>query len=137
MKKEELPPHIKKELGEMQKSGRRMFSKSIPFVCLALVNQKPRHGYEIMQEGEELFKKHARDFFMHGEAVLLTPSKTYPALHRLEKEKLVKSHWEERKKYYSITPKGVKELKIWKELFKKSIKIKIGIYKELFNEEVI
>jgi transcriptional regulator len=65
----------------------------------------PRHGWDVLcwlrdQAGGELAPEEGA---------------IYPALYRLEKRKLVKSHWglsenNRRAKYYKLTEQGVKEL---------------------------
>ena len=67
---------------------------------LALLNEGPRHGYEVIQDLEQRFNG------------LYTPSAgtVYPRLAKLEEEGLVATHTEGRRTNYSITPAGLVEL---------------------------
>ena len=63
------------------------------------------YGYEIAKR----LKEKSNELYSMGEGTL------YPALQRLEKRKLIKAYWGEsegggRRKYYSITETGRKEL---------------------------
>ncbi len=65
----------------------------------------PRHGYGISQT------IHAQS----GEVLQVETGSLYPALHRLERQSLVKSEWKlseanQRAKYYSLTAAGRKAL---------------------------
>jgi len=66
---------------------------------------EPMHGYQIIQELESRSQGHFR--FKEG--------LIYPRLHQMEKEGLLKSHWEgepgtRRRKVYTITDKGRRQL---------------------------
>jgi len=80
----------------------RFFERGeLKFVMLDLLNQKPRHGYEVIRELEDRF---------HG---LYSPSagSVYPTLQLLEDMGYVKSAEQEGKRVYSITEDGKKFLK--------------------------
>jgi DNA-binding PadR family transcriptional regulator len=80
---------------EFQQS--RMFEKGdLKYVILDLLNDKPRHGYEIIRELERRF---------HG---LYSPSagSVYPTLQLLEDMDYVKSAEQDGKKIYTITEDG-------------------------------
>lgn len=131
MKTQNFHCYLEKGLWEIHKKA---FTRMVPLLFLILVKERPRHGYEIMKRGEELLKKNMGGFPVNCR---LTPSNVYPALHKLERAGFLKSSWEKRKKYYSITPKGREEIDIWKGIFKESIKVNTKVFKEIFNEEVM
>jgi DNA-binding PadR family transcriptional regulator len=54
-----------------------------------------------------------KEFFFKPSKVM-----TYVVLYKLEDEKLIKSEFQERRKYYSLTKKGEETLKTAKEYFK-------------------
>jgi DNA-binding PadR family transcriptional regulator len=70
------------------------------YVILKLLQDKPRHGYEVMKELEER---------MHG-CYSPSPGTVYPTLQWLEDEGLVASREIEGKKVYEITDTGRKFL---------------------------
>ena len=77
--------------------GARMFEKgALKYVVLDLLNDKPRHGYEIMKELENRF---------HG---FYSPSagSIYPTLQMLEDMGYVKAADQDGKKIYNITDEG-------------------------------
>jgi DNA-binding PadR family transcriptional regulator len=79
----------------------RLFEKGdLKYVVLDLLNDKPRHGYEIIRALEERF---------HG---FYTPSagSVYPTLQLLEDMGYVKSVEQDGKKVYTITEEGKKFL---------------------------
>lgn len=70
-------------------------------LLLALLQNEPMYGYQIVKEVE----KRSSGYFAFKEGTL------YPALHRLERAKLVEGRWEEnpgsvRRRYYLITERG-------------------------------
>src|ERR1051325_4057114 len=77
----------------------------IRYLILDLLNEKPRHGYEIIKELESRF------------CGFYTPSagSVYPTLQMLEELELVEVREENGKKIYSITEKGKAELKEQRE----------------------
>lgn len=78
---------------EIQKGYLKLF-------VLMLLSQKPLHGYEIMDNVEELTLGFWRP----------TAGGVYPILKKMEKSSLVESEWKKvggkRRKVYSITPEG-------------------------------
>jgi DNA-binding PadR family transcriptional regulator len=70
------------------------------YVILKVLQDKPRHGYELMKELEER---------MHG-CYSPSPGTVYPTLQWLEDEGLVASKEVEGKKVYEITDQGRKFL---------------------------
>jgi DNA-binding PadR family transcriptional regulator len=131
MKPQKFHCYLEKGLWELHKKA---FTRMVPLLLLILVREKPRHGYEIMKSGEDLLEENMKGFPV---SYKLTPSNVYPALHKLEEGGFLKSNWEKRKNYYSITPKGREEIEMWKGIFRESIKVNAKVFKEFFNEEVI
>ena len=82
------------------KGGRRrrqwFESGDMKYVILKLVQEKPRHGYEVMKELEER---------MHG-CYTPSPGTVYPTLQWLEDEGLVIARDVEGKKVFEITDAG-------------------------------
>jgi len=89
---------------------------STELLILALVEERPRHGYEIAQLIEQ-----------RSEGVLqFHAASLYPLLYRLEQRGLIHGRWVEkagqrRRRYYRLTAAGKKVLaehrKTWKEFF--------------------
>jgi len=78
---------------------------STVLLVLSVLQDEPKYGYQIMREIE-----HRSDGYFSMTAALL-----YPTLHRLERDGLIKSEWQEetgkhRRKYYTITQRGQKAL---------------------------
>ncbi|MGH9902346.1 MAG: PadR family transcriptional regulator [Pyrinomonadaceae bacterium] len=89
---------------------------STEVLILALVEDTPRHGYEIArlieQRSEGLLRFHAASL--------------YPLLYRMEKRGLIQGRWVERagqrrRRHYRLTPAGRKVLaaqrQTWKDFF--------------------
>jgi len=77
---------------------------TVELLLLAVVAEGPSYGYEITQS--VLARSGGRFDLKEGSL--------YPALHRLEREKLLEASWSEyegrRRKYYKLTPGGRKAL---------------------------
>ena len=78
---------------------------SSELVLLSLLQQRPMYGYEISQE----MARFSGGYFEMKEGLL------YPTLHRLQKEGLLSSQWQQaendrRRKYYTITAAGRERL---------------------------
>ena len=74
-------------------------------LLLALLENEAMYGYQIAKEVDQ----RSSGYFAFKEGTL------YPALHRLEKAKLVEGSWEDtpnnvRRRYYLITTKGLRAL---------------------------
>lgn len=74
-------------------------------LILALLDEGDQYGYQIIKN----LKEKTDAVFEVGEGSI------YPALHALEKKKLLKSYWKKQaegpdRKYYKITRRGQKEL---------------------------
>jgi transcriptional regulator len=101
--------------------GSRTFSKelkkgSADLLILALVEERPRHGYEIGR----LIVERSRGALTYHIASL------YPTLYRLEDDGLLEGRWVEkegqrRRRYYRITAKGrarlASERSLWQDFF--------------------
>ncbi len=76
--------------------GRELLRGSTDHLLLSLLGQEPMYGYRLIKEME----RRSGGYFQFREGTL------YPALHRLEREGLVKGKWErlsggpERRSYY-------------------------------------
>jgi PadR family transcriptional regulator PadR len=84
---------------------RDMRKGSTTVLILSLLRERPMYGYQIAKE----LKRRSQDYFDFREGTL------YPALHRLEKEGLVRGEWQvveqgPSRKYYHLTERGAKEL---------------------------
>lgn len=76
---------------------RRFFRHGeLPLVLLALVAERPRHGYEIMAELGRLF----------GPGYRASPGSVYPAIEALEAERLIEGESHGGKTVYRSTPVG-------------------------------
>ena len=89
---------------------------SAEMLILALVEDRPRHGYEIAK----LIEQRSDGVLQFHVASL------YPLLYRLEKRGLIEGHWVEkasqrRRRFYKLTNAGHEILKeqrlTWKEFF--------------------
>jgi PadR family transcriptional regulator PadR len=89
---------------------------STEMLILALVEDRPRHGYEIAK----LIERRSNGVLQFHAASL------YPLLYRLEKRGLIKGRWvekpgERRRRFYKLTAAGQKILteqrQTWKEFF--------------------
>ncbi|WP_339164628.1 PadR family transcriptional regulator [Siminovitchia sp. FSL W7-1587] len=88
---------------------KEMMKGSIDLLLLSLIAQRDLYGYEIIKTLKQLSDK----------AYEMSEGTLYPALRRLERKQWVTSYWSEtqvgRRKYYSITDLGKKELEVKKE----------------------
>jgi DNA-binding PadR family transcriptional regulator len=90
--------------------SKELIAASTKPLVLAILAQRESYGYELIQQIKEL----SADRIQWSEGML------YPFLHWMEKEGLIQSEWREsetgrRRKYYRISRKGGKELKIERE----------------------
>jgi len=95
---------------------RELKKGSTEMLILALVEDRPRHGYEIAK----LIGKRS------GGVLQFHAASLYPLLYRMEKRGWIKGQWIEkagqrRRRYYKLTPEGHKVLasqrSIWQEFF--------------------
>ena len=89
--------------------SKELLKGSTSALVLSVLNSGDMYGYKIIRELE----RRSENAFKMSEGTL------YPILHALEKEKFLKSYWKEvdgrKRKYYSITQRGKKELDLKKE----------------------
>ena len=82
----------------------RLLTGTVEMLILEVVSTGPSYGYEIVQT----VTGRSNGYFELKEGSL------YPALHRLERQKLLLSFWQEadgrRRKYYRLTSAGTKAL---------------------------
>ena len=79
---------------------------SAEFLVLSLLEDQPRHGYDISKLIE----------LRSGGALRFHVTSLYPLLHRLEKSGWIVGRWVEkaeqrRRRYYSLTPEGRRALR--------------------------
>ncbi|HEY3829889.1 MAG TPA: PadR family transcriptional regulator [Solirubrobacteraceae bacterium] len=80
---------------------RRFFRHGeLPLVLLALLTERPRHGYEIMAELKRLFGPRYRP----------SPGSVYPAIEALHAEGLIDGQIHDGKTTYRVTPAGEQAL---------------------------
>lgn len=98
----------------MANEDREWKKGSAELLVLSLLEDQPRHGYDI----SKLIQLRS------GGAMRFHVTSLYPLLHRLEEEGLIQGRWVEkseqrRRRYYTLTSKGRKELrskqKSWKD----------------------
>jgi DNA-binding PadR family transcriptional regulator len=81
--------------------GRLLGHGDLRLLLLALIAEKPRHGYDLIRAIEEKF----------AGAYSPSPGAIYPLLTMLEEQDLVRSTAEGAKKLYAVTPDGEAWLK--------------------------
>jgi len=84
---------------------RELKKGSAELMILSLVEERPRHGYEISKMIES----------RSGGTLRFNVASLYPLLYRLEKRGWIKGRWEEkaaqrRRRYYKLTARGRKVL---------------------------
>jgi len=90
---------------ESYKNRIELLQGTLDMLILQTLRWRPQHGYAISQA-----LRTNSDEFLHVETGSL-----YPALHRLERQKWVRSQWKQsesnqRAKFYTITSEGKKQL---------------------------
>lgn len=93
-------------------TSRELKRGSMELLILALIEDRPRHGYEIAR---------LIDQRSHG-ALSFHVASLYPTLYRLEDRKLIEGRWVEksgqrRRRYYRITAAGRKTLASQRSVF--------------------
>lgn len=87
--------------GENMKYGRELLKGSTDHLILSLIGQEPVYGYRLIKE----IGMRSEGYFQFKESTL------YPALHRLERDGLIKGKWEhltngQERRYYYLTEAG-------------------------------
>src|ERR1700723_2846216 len=86
--------------GPAMRAAKMLASGDLQLIILALLSEKPRHGYEIIKAIEE-----------HSSGIYTpSPGVVYPALTYLEETGFALSETEGTKKLYRIAPPGVEHL---------------------------
>ena len=85
--------------------GHEMLKGSTDALLLSLISRQPMYGYQIIKELER----------RSGGGFKLKEGTLYPALHRLEKARLLQGKWErlprgQERRYYRITAEGQRAL---------------------------
>ena len=88
------------------KISKELIKGSTAMLVMSVLKKSDMYGYKIIKELE-----------LQSESVFeLKEGTLYPILHALEEENLLESYWEEfdgrKRKYYHLTRKGTKRLKI-------------------------
>jgi PadR family transcriptional regulator, regulatory protein PadR len=83
---------------------------TLDMLILQTLSLEPAHGYGIAQRLQQVSRA----------AVQVNQGSLYPALHRLEQKRWLKSAWRQSEtgrdaKFYSLTPAGRKQLAVEKE----------------------
>ena len=93
---------------------RELLKGNTDCLLLCLINRQPTYGYQIIKELE----RQSNGYFRFKEGTL------YPALHRMEKDGLIKGRWQmlasgQQRRYYYITKRGqqvlAKKLAMWQD----------------------
>lgn len=93
---------------------RELLKGNTECLLLCLISSQSMYGYQLIKE----LDRRSNGYFHFKEGTL------YPALHRLEKEKLIKGDWEkspagQERRYYHITGKGrqvlSQKLSVWED----------------------
>ena len=94
------------------KINKELLKGSTTMLVLTLLKKRPMYGYEIIKNME----LKSKGIFSFKEGTL------YPILHSLESDNFITSYWDntgaKKRKYYSITNEGKKQLKEKKEEWK-------------------
>ncbi|WDR01750.1 PadR family transcriptional regulator [Devosia algicola] len=89
-------PNSREGFGNNLRMGRMLAAGDVRLVALYLIEQQPRHGYDLIKAIEE----HSHGFYAPS------PGMIYPALTYLEEAGYVTSQSEANKKLYTITDPG-------------------------------
>ncbi len=101
---------------ETRRISQELKRGSTELLILSLLEERPRHGYEIAQQIEE----------RSGGAISFYVASLYPTLYRLEDRGLIEGRWVERqgqrrRRYYRLKPPGRKVLasqrSVWDAFF--------------------
>ena len=95
-------------------------------LILQILSLEPSHGYAIAQRIQQ----------MSRQTVRVNQGSLYPALHRLEQKRWLRSDWQQSEtgrqaKFYSLTPTGRQQLAVEKKTWNR-LAIAIGL---IFEQE--
>lgn len=97
--------------------SRRFFRHGeLPLVLMALVTDRPRHGYEIMHELTRIF----------GPRYRASPGSVYPAIEALQTEGLIEGRVEGDKTVYTATKSGRRALEERAEMLA-ALELRVGV----------
>jgi DNA-binding PadR family transcriptional regulator len=88
----------------------------LPLVLLAIVDETPRHGYDIMAELSRLFGPRYRP----------SPGSIYPAIEALQTERLIEGEPVGDKIVYRVTPQGEEALFARREMLA-ALEVRVGV----------
>lgn len=106
----------------MKNVNKELMGASTAVLILGILAKSPSYGYEIVKRAND----ESEDLFVWQEGTI------YPVLHKLEKDGLVHSRWEEsesgrKRKYYYITFRGRERLResalAWKGFYRVVLKL--------------
>jgi len=91
----------------MNRAKKDVLQGTLDMLILRVLVRGSMHGYGIGQRIEQI----------SGEALRVEEGSLYPALHRMEQERWIRSRWgvsenNRRAKFYEITPQGKRQLEI-------------------------
>ena len=87
------------EAKKLKKMHERIIKNFMDIIILAELRNSPMSGYDVIA-------------FIHNKFRLLVSSGTvYSLLYSLERNGLIQGRWNERKRVYTLTPKGEKTIK--------------------------
>jgi len=91
----------------MNRAKKDVLQGTLDMLILRVLVSGSMHGYGIGQRIEQI----------SGEALRVEEGSLYPALHRMEQERWIRSRWgvsenNRRAKFYEITPQGKRQLEI-------------------------
>ncbi len=107
--------------GKMDKEMRRILLKAM---VLKIIGEKPTHGYDIIKEVER----------RTGGRWTPSPGSVYPSLDSLEAKGWIKCEEADRRKLYTITPKGRAALGQLKAKWMEHIREMTGFFETLLEE---
>jgi len=100
---------------KMKKQGADLLQGTFELLILRLLRSGRLNGWDIMQRIE----------LITGEVLTVSPGSPYPALHRLERRKIIAAEWGESvnnrpAKFYDLTVAGRKQLSLQQKRWKRS-----------------
>jgi PadR family transcriptional regulator PadR len=117
-----IPIESRHERGTM--ISKNLMAASTKPLILTILSRGEKYGYQIIHDVIQL----------SGGTLEWSEGMLYPVLHRMEKENLIRSQWKiskkgRKRKYYSLTEEGRKELESEKKQWMKVHKVLSGLWK--------
>lgn len=101
--------------------GNESSRSQLDLLLLAVLRQGPGHGYAVIEGVRRL----------SGGALELAEGSVYPALHRLERERLLDSDWSEvngrRRRVYRLTARGARRLRTEEAEWRRWVRAVAGV----------